>query len=199
MSNFTKFKDLIKDKTGYCGDHLANLFDKNEGDKDKEVVLVLITFNEAKRRLVRACDGILHSIFNNTGKEIQEFVIGKTYVQERRHVKFRADKHTTWKLGGGINGRWRYYRDLGYDGLIVLTCVTRSLVPRKSRRKIKFLFEKNDSKKEFSVDQELYALALEQYLIAHYMFGDPDPRLRNRSLGTGNTADTTLVKRVYGA
>ncbi|CAG2249444.1 unnamed protein product [Mytilus edulis] len=92
----------------------------------------------------------------------------------------------TWSLGGGINGRWHDYKKDDYDGLIVLACIERDLIPQN----IKECYERD--KKTIAINQQNYALALEQALIQYYALIKPDERMRNQSFDIGN-----LSKEIY--
>ena len=185
VRGFSEFDDLTRGNRPGYSHRLTNLFDVCSDNKD---IRHSIPFTEASNRLIAACDDTLEELARQD-KEVEEFVIGKSFVKQRPGVTFRPDRPTTWSLGGGVNGRWREYLDRDYYGLVVLGCVEKELIPTASRD-LKFpydVLENKDNKEKckskiFSIDQQLYALALEQSLIHHYMFVKPDIRIRNRSL-----------------
>ena len=193
VRGFSELDDLVRgDKPGYSHS-LVKLFDVDADNKD---IRHFIPFREASDRLIKACDGVLLDLKINN-KQLEEFVIGKSFVKRRTGVTFRPDRPTTWSLGGGVNGRWRDYFNRDYYGLVVLGCVERELIPTKTKG-LGFSYEVTEKKdnnetvnksKRFKVDQQLYALALEQSLIHHYMFVKPDKRLRNHSLDCGGKSE----------
>jgi hypothetical protein len=63
---------------------------------------------------------ILGKIENRKGP-VGQFVIGKTFARRRRRngifLNFNATHFNTWKLAGGINGRWYgTYNPCDFDG-----------------------------------------------------------------------------------
>ena len=176
VRGFSEFDDLTRGNRPGYSHRLTNLFDVCSDNKD---VQHSIPFAEASNRLIAACEDTLEELARQD-KEVEEFIIGKSFVKQRPGVTFRPDRPTTWSLGGGVNGRWREYSDRDYYGLVVIGCVEKELIPTASRE-LKFSYDEET----FSVDQQLYALALEQSLIHHYMFKKPDKRLRNHSLDCG--------------
>ena len=140
------------------------------------------TFCGARENLINHVVGIIND--TEIKEDIAEFVIGKTFADAHLDLNFMLDPYhpETWDLKG-IDSRWRVYEKKGYKFLVVIACVEENLFPEDSRR-IKFTY---DSDRQFSVNQELYALALEQSLIHYFMFESADPRIRNHSLGSGRT------------
>ena len=106
------------------------------------------------------------------GKEVEEFYIGKTYVPQVRDMGFVTTNPSTWRKKG-IKSRWDHYNRMGYNGLIVLTVVTREVLPHADAH------------------QEDYALMLEQRLLHYYKFEKYDERLENETFGEGKTTNTT--------
>ena len=184
VRGFSEFDDIATGRRPGYSHNLTKLFNVDSDNKD---IRHPITFREASERLIKKCDDTLLEL-QIQDKEVEEFVIGKSFVKQRPGVTFRPDRPTTWSLGGGVNGRWREYLDRDYYGLVVLGCVEKELIPTASKH-IKFSYDEET----FSVDQQLYALALEQSLIHHYMFEKPDKRLRNHSLDCGRKS-TVLYK-----
>ncbi|CAG2249451.1 unnamed protein product [Mytilus edulis] len=119
-----------------------------------------------------------------TERKVTDFTIGKTFVKQKPGAYFNPMKPTTWSLGGGINGRWQDYKNEDYDGLIVLACIERDLIPQHTKEcnKRAILMDK----KTIKANQQNYALALEQALIHYYVLIKPDERLRNQSFDIGN-------------
>ena len=153
---------------------LTNLFENYADDKTLQRGVPKM---EAKRRLVKTCDRILAEI-EFGGNTLKRFAIGKTYVDKKRDEKFLPDNPETWKLKDGISGRWDYYEEKGYNGLVVIACIDNTCIPRNPR----IFFDE-----PIVYQKEPYALALKDSLIRHYMFVDEDPRLYTRKLYTGRT------------
>ena len=69
------------------------------------------------------------------------------------------------------------YKERGYNGLIVLTIITKNLLlPKERRQKYQ--------------DQQDYALMLERRLIQYYKDENPDPRIANPTLREGGKSST---------
>ena len=126
-------------------------------------------------------DRCVQSIEKKRGK-LKRFYIGKTHVRKMKGKKAKCFDHmtrSTWRLDGGINGRFKKHRDAGYDGLVVLTVVTKEAIDADIRRN------------KPNLHQEDYALGLESRLIQKYM--KSDPRLANNTLATGGRDRTPSV------
>lgn len=140
------------------------------------------TFNERVKALI---DQIKKTItkLESSGRKIEEFCIGKTFVEKLKKKLFDPTKERTWKVGKGVGSRWRttYKRD-GFDGLVVLGAVSRHMLTDT-----KSSDERTCNTEDWN--HQLYALALESALICHYAFQAFDPRLGNRSLSPGNLQD----------
>ena len=105
-------------------------------------------------------------------KEVEEFYIGKTYVPQIRNMGFVTTNPYTWRKKG-IKSRWGHHNNMGYNGLIVLTVVTKEVLPHDDAH------------------QEDYALMLEQRLLHYYKFENYDERIENETFGEGKTTNTT--------
>lgn len=129
----------------------------------------------AVRIISKHLDRCVQSIETERGK-LKQFYIGKTHVRKKKGKRAKRFNHMTrptWRLAGGINGRFKEHRDAGYgrDGLVVLTVVTKEAIDTDIRRN------------KPNLHQEDYALGLESRLIQKYMKNDP--RLANNTLATG--------------
>ncbi|XP_019849857.1 PREDICTED: uncharacterized protein LOC109580770 [Amphimedon queenslandica] len=154
------FEDLCNGAVNYTCDPSC-LIDLSKTDAVDEVVQLLAEKLEDNiRELEIARDGKVTKIY-----------IGKTFIRQRRKAgggfqQFDRMQPTTWKKNG-ISSRWgSHKRNKGKHGLIVLTAVTRKVVPKGV------------------ANQQRYALILEQKLIHHYEFRQ-DERLENKSSSEG--------------
>ena len=127
-----------------------------------------------KEAIIARIGEIFQYIETQTDKEIQLFYVGKTYVR-RKHkqsgfITFDAMNPNTWKKEGIIS-RWGKHSvsPHGKDGMIVLTIVTREVMPSSY------------------TSQEQYTLQLEKMLMYHYDTCMKDKRFANPSLAPGNT------------
>lgn len=160
------FDDFLN-KNG-TGNYTYNVADLNEK-----------TFNERVNALIDKIEKTITKL-ESSGRIIEEFCIGKTFVQKLKKKQFDPTNEHTWKVGKGVGSRWRTtYEPEGFDGLVVLGAVSRQMLTdtRSSG-------ERTCNTEDW--DHQLYALALESALICHYAFQAFDPRLANRSLSPGN-------------
>lgn len=105
-----------------------------------------------------------------SGKNVEQFCIGKTYAEAKAGKTFKRNDKNTWRLKG-ISNRWLgKYEKEGYDGLVVLGAVSRAML-KKERKDI--------------WNQQLYVLGLESALITHFAYEECDQRLANDSLDPG--------------
>ena len=110
--------------------------------------------------------------------QVEGFYIGKTYVPQRGGRNFNAMVPTSWRKDG-IGSRWGHHKNMGYNGLIVLTVVTREALP---------LNPENDNQPY--VNQQEYALMLEQKLLHNYKIENYDSRMENATFGEGRPTNT---------
>ena len=122
---------------------------------------------------------------NMDGRKIESYVIGKSQVQRNYKAgggfqTFDSMNHNTWKFGkAGVNKRWSsYYKKEGFDGLVVLAAIPRSGVPQD-------ILDMNET-----MNQEQYAIALEQELIKYFMLVAVDRRIINETFQVGRIAKT---------
>ena len=95
-------------------------------------------------------------------------------------------KPTTWSLGG-VHCRWQDYKNEDYDGLIVLACIERDMIPQNIKECNKRAVQMN--KQTIAINQQNYALDLEQALIQYYTLIKPDERMRDQSFDIGNLSN----------
>ena len=112
--------------------------------------------------------------------QVEGFYIGKTYVPQRRRRDFDAMVPTSWRKDG-IASRWGHHNNRGYNGLIVLTVVTREVLPRNPENE-------NADDNQSHTDQQEYALMLEQKLLHNYKIENYDSRIANDNFGEGRPA-----------
>ena len=133
---------------------------------------------KAKEKLTNLVRDNISSLEIGTDRQVEKFYIGKTSVQRnKRSRRFDPMEYQTWRKKG-ISSRWgeHKHKPYGRDGFVVLGVVNRDAIPRRCR-----------------VDQELYALALEQQLLHHFMIEDPDDRIANETFSPGRREKQTSV------
>ena len=120
---------------------------------------------------------------------MEQFYIGKTLTHRRKRRHFHRMKSSTWKLSKGISKRFKKHHGKGYgrDGLVVLTVVTRKAVPRSVRQNKRI------------VTKELYAFALENRLIQHFLIERDDHRIVNSTLNAGKSDNKSAGYPLYMA
>ncbi|XP_063407791.1 uncharacterized protein LOC134691284 [Mytilus trossulus] len=185
VRGFTEFDDLCRGHQGYSY-NLAALFelcDHDELNRHRHAV----SFLEALKRLKLKIVDSFSDLHIQTKRKVTDYTIGKTFVKQKIGASFNPMKPNTWSLGGGINGRWHDYKKDDYDGLIVLACIERDLIPQNIKECYKRAIQKT-----IAMNQQNYALALEQALIQYYALIKPDERMRNQSFDIGN-----LSKEIY--
>lgn len=124
---FMEFDDLCRGCHGYSY-NLAELFDKCAFDKSKQRYHS-ISFKESLERLKGKIKDSFKDLETQTERKVTAFTIGKTFAKSRSGREFDTMNPHTWKLDGGINGRWQDYKD-DYNGLIVIGCIERDLIPK---------------------------------------------------------------------
>ena len=168
----------------------------------------IMSFTETKDCLVKVCESIFTDNMDK-GQTITEFVIGKTYI-DKGPLEFDVEYRSTWDdREKGIESRLRYYEKKGYTLIVVIAAISEELIPKQCSE-IQFQYgnqvgvntgarreqQHTESKKrktepklkeerEFKIDKEIYTLGLEQALIHHFMFVEPDSRIRNHSFNAG--------------
>ena len=172
-------------------------------DYKDDSTCINLPFTEMKDRLVRVCKSIITDL-EEKGKTITEFVIGKTFLDGVHDPEDldRLEVNMT-----GIGTRWRAYKQKGYHRMVVIAAIDEGAIPTECR-KINFHYEikmktgekgeqqnteskkrkmepKQKEKRDFKIDKEMYTLGLEQALIHHFVFIEPDSRIRNHSFDAG--------------
>ena len=149
MSTYTEggcsFEQLCKGlEQNYACDNVINLI----GDDGHALPL-----SEATGKLVQHVKDCIQSIEMEQDRKVGKFYIGTTSVHGRKNIEFDNMNPLTWRRAGISNAG--AHRDNGYgrDGLVVLTVVTKVVIPSSAEKK---------------VNQELYALALESRLVQHF-------------------------------
>lgn len=147
-AGFTDFDLLCKGYVKGYSYNLAKLFDVIPCGKTEHKHP--IEFDMAFKRSKRKIKETLKEIQIQSGRKVNTFTIGKTYARTRKSGTFDPMRPSSWRLDGGINGRWKNeYEKQGYDGLVVIGCIVLDLIPEKVRQNISW------------IDQEKYALGLE--------------------------------------
>ena len=124
-------------------------------------------FNDAKSVLVERIKTI-------TGPDhITKFCIGKSYTCSHGQRTFSITDHQTWSLEG-LNSRWHNkYKKEDYNEVVAVTAISRETLPDY-----------------IPVCQcEQYALSMEQELINHFMWVEPDSRLANKTTDPGKKVE----------
>ena len=145
----------------------------------------------AKDELLTQLTNIFKEIEVQTDCKVKKFYIGKAIVKKRKSrggprsfVPFNPMDPLTWKKSG-ISSRWCAHRDKEYgkDGLVVLGAVTRDSVPKVCHGR---------------VNQEQYAIALQQMILHHLMLIVGDDRLENESfLVSGADGGKSVAYAIY--
>ena len=146
-----------------------------------------------KEKLVKQLESTISDLELQSDRTIAKIYIGKTYIHRRKrpgggYLTFDPLNSYTWRKKG-ISSRWQDHKkeDYGRDGLVVLGAITRETMPERCRE-------------SGQIDQEDFALAMEQKLLHHYLLSHPDPRVVNDSFSTGRaTEDRCYAYAVYMA
>ena len=125
-------------------------------------------FTDAKRVLVEHIKTIIPP------DHITEFCIGKTYTCSYGQQTFSITDHKTWSLEG-LNSRWHNkYKKEDYDEMVVVAAISCETLPDC-----------------IPVCQciEQYTISMEQELINHFMWVEPDSRLANKTTEPGKKVE----------
>ncbi|XP_077862024.1 uncharacterized protein LOC144343183 [Saccoglossus kowalevskii] len=179
MTEVTTYEELCRGEKGY-GFKLIDL-------KKKEPKLPenITNLSQHVRKLEKHITSIINDIEDKSGKIIIKFTIGKTLACPEKKKKFDHTDFTTWDLNEGVKNRWTNTYKHDYDGLIALAAITEQQLPDDSTGGM-FPEWKRDK-------HQHYAVVLEQQLIHHYLFEQPDERLGNKSLDPGRIAKNENV------
>jgi hypothetical protein len=134
------------------------------------------SIGKATRVLVNGLENVFSNLAIETGMEITNFYIGKTYIRGRKGCKFNHMNPYTWRKLG-ISDRWRTHKRqfYGENGLVVLSVVTRGCMTVEG------------------VHQEEYTLELERRLLHHYKEIKRDKRLVNPTYNSGKKTESSCV------
>ena len=185
----TSIDALIKEeKKGYAPfEPLVNLY-SNELDQETWRGRIPVRFNEAVNIIIGCAKALIQDIERDAKMPIAKFTIGKSFARQMKNRNFDPSNFDTW-IKQGIKSRWvSKYQKEGYNGLVVLCGITRDMIPSTPR---------TGSKKHPLLDQQQYALALEQQLIHYFLFMEQDGRLGNESLDQGALAQNPYAGVVY--
>ena len=166
------FKKLCNgSRQSYACDKVIDITKDKQGDGS------FPTLRKATSRLIKHIQECIRKIEDGRGRKVEQFYIGKTLIRKRKSRKFHRMKSSTWKLSKGISKRFKKHHRKGYgrDGLVVLTVVTSKAVPRSV------------CQNRQTVTKELYAFALENRLIQHFLIECDDPRIVNSTLNSGKS------------
>ena len=120
---------------------------------------------------------------------IKQFYIGKSYAVKNPSAKdFDRMNIETWDTTG-FRGRWKSHKTT-FKVMILLAAVTEECLPRDAREAHEMEFYRRKS-----YLTEHYTLSIEQSLISHYLFEQPDARLANEGVKTGETSKATQDKK----
>lgn len=151
-------------------------------DQDFTAVIHNKTITAAKNKVEKKITNLLDAwSYKRKSLKIKSFYIGKTHIRQKKGTTFDPHNLNTWKLDGGINGRYQHHvkEYYGNGGLVVVAIVTRESIPVQCVRD------------GYIIHQEEYALTLERRLIQHYT--DTDKRLWNKTAETGKTDITKSI------
>ena len=159
------------DSPNYACDNLIDLSKESRNDGRAP------SLSQATELLIKHVKDCIQSIEIGRGRDVEQFYIGKTLTHKRKKTKFNRKDSSTWRLSDGISKRFKRHRDKGYglDGLVVLSMVTKYTIPPTVIRN------------KARVKQELYAFALENRLIQHFLIEEDDPRIANPTLHSGGS------------
>lgn len=150
---------------------LAQLYNPCDCEKTKKHELHYITFDETFTRLQEVTDEVL-KYFDNKG-EVLQFVLGQIPVKSKEDSTFTFTDRKTWQKKE-LKDRKRFWEEKGYDQMVVIGCVEEDLI--------------RDDAIDAMKDSEIYAIALAQRLLMHYIYNKPEERLFNDSLQLSRTS-----------
>lgn len=127
-----------------------------------------ISFKEALNRLRKRVKKTLEELERtNMNKKIAEFCIGTDAVTGLSGVNFSCLKPATWAVDKCLGLRKCIrYMDGYYDGLIVVGCIDKFLIP----------IEVKKTESKTIVNHHVYVEGLAQALMHYFMFIKPDKR-----------------------
>ena len=174
MSSFSRTTQGGADFEQLCTGAVRN-YSANPAD-----IAELTRVKNIKQRLIDQLEDTVRELEHNSDRTIAKIYIGKTFIQRKKargqgYQRFNPLNHKTWRKNGICN-RWCKHKkeDYGRDGLVVLGAITRQTVPGRLRGR---------------VQQEEFALAMEQMLLHHFLLFKPDPRVVNETFTAGHLAE----------
>ncbi|KAK3083126.1 hypothetical protein FSP39_014660 [Pinctada imbricata] len=196
---FCDFDDITA-QHGPAGLYCHSLSQLYEVCIKDESILHQITYNDACQRLKRNVNNTLATL-DVRGYPIIEFKFGRSFTTAKTKCKLRPDKPITWNQDKGIASDWKEILKEGYDGVAVLTCINKELVPNYIQDVIKFKSSNGTRQKnQHGIDHRFYAQGLLNALIQHYTFSEPDGRIRNSCFaGDKKDNDAALPEILYMA
>ena len=165
------------------------------------------SYGEACARLIKSVRSYLEA-FSKANRPVLEFKIGRTVTnrQSKSRPGFKPDKVSTWNTEKGIVGEWGKLLEKVYEGVAILACVDKDLVPSTIQDVIKLRPSDASKKKgpvQCSVDHVLYTQGLVNAVIQHFMFVEPDFRIRNslfdQQMWSDGGRDSSQVEVIYMA
>ena len=154
---------------------------------DQDCLVTLVdtdTPEQARKKLMTKIKTLFKKIEDSSSREIEQFYIGKTFINEKA-TQFDAGDINTWGMDG-ISDRWgkhhrtkidpktkkavvtkKYYAK---DGMIVIAVLTKAEVPKRKGMPV--------------VNTELYTINLEMELLEHYIKSKKDPKIANKGYGS---------------
>ena len=141
--------------------------------------------------LISHINSTVHELEFHSHKILENICIGKTFVKMHKRKDFNHMDPNTW-VKKGISARWSQKYKPNYDGLVVLTCVTRSMVDIQKEEYGRDLI---------ALDQQDLALMLEQGLINHFtctpQVNNHDIKVNNELFSVGKRGTTYIGFVVY--
>lgn len=166
------FSDLSNGQKGWAY-HLTPLYQQCRFSDSPNIRT--INFDEAAKKIRQQIKHSFSDIEAYSDKMIENFMIGTAHVSGVLGSRIDPMAASTWTDTEEINEAWRRHQfSHGYDGLVVLTCVTSHILPEPVKR--------------IGVDPFKYATALAQATLHHFMMKKADRRIRDlqRSPITGD-------------
>ena len=136
-------------------------------------------YSKSLSKLVDHIESIIEANEKYHGRKCEGFYIGKSTIRERRGEDFDPNDQDTWdtKL---IEDRWKSRKDDGYEGMAVLTVVTKKTLPPN---------ESQDSAEQYTLD-------LKKDLIKHFR-DEKDERLKSKSTAPGSSSSSGVAYVLY--
>ena len=136
-------------------------------------------YSKSLSKLVDHIESIIEANEKYHRRKCKKFYIGKSTIRERTGEDFDLNDQDTWdtKL---IEDRWKSRKDDGYEGMAVLTVVTKKTLPPD---------ESQDSAEQYTLD-------LKKDLIKHFR-DEKDERLKSKSTASGSSSSSGVAYVLY--